>query len=251
MKNLKKSFKISRKDTVVPSFKGYLVPLCSLLLACTFGCASPSSVGKDSGKRKSQKTSDVRKSKMRLPGVPPKKDTAQPRQVAPSRPLASGPQGQTYRLRTDDALVVHLRGIPNEQTLDLAVDEHGKVNLTYLDPVQAEGLTSSELEQAIHDAYVPDFYKQLTVNILIPSQSYYVRGEVRSPGRYPIVRGGITLLQAIATSGGFTDYANPKDVKILREGDAVEYNVKDIEEDPTKDVSVIAGDYIVVPRSRF
>lgn len=251
MKNLKKSFKFYKEDPAVQRFHHYLVPLCALLLACTFGCASPSVVGQDS-----QKASDVRKSKMRLPGSPSKIDTVQPKtnqpkQAAVTRSPSAGPQGQAYRLRKDDALVVHLRGIPNEQTLDLAVDEHGKVNLTYLDPVQAEGLTSSELEQAIHDAYVPDFYKQLTVNILIPSQSYYVRGEVRSPGRYPIVRGGITLLQAIATSGGFTDYANPKGVKILREGDSIEYNVKDIEEDPNKDISVIAGDYIVVPRSRF
>ena len=32
----------------------------------------------------------------------------------------------------------------------------------------AEGLTSSELEQAIHSAYVPDYYTQMTVNILVP-----------------------------------------------------------------------------------
>ena len=55
----------------------------------------------------------------------------------------------------------------------------------------------------------------------------------------------MTLLQAIATAGGFTEYANPKKVRILRDGKSAEHNVKEIEKDPDKDVPVLAGDYIL------
>ena len=157
-------------------------------------------------------------------------------------------EGPAYRLRIGDAIAVYLRGIPREQSLEMVIDEHGSISLPFLEPLKAAGLTSSDLEQVIHDAYVPNYYKQITVNILVPSQSYYVKGAVRSPGRFPIIRGGMTLLQAIATAGGFTDYANPKNVRILRGGDSEEYSVKEIEKDPDKDVPVIAGDLIVVRR---
>ena len=44
---------------------------------------------------------------------------------------------------------------------------------------------------------------------------YYVNGEVRSPARQ-IYNSRITVLKAIASAGGFTDFANKKKVKLTR-----------------------------------
>ena len=44
----------------------------------------------------------------------------------------STPQGKAYRLRSGDAVVIYLRGIPQERSLDLVIDEHGTVSLPYL-----------------------------------------------------------------------------------------------------------------------
>ena len=88
----------------------------------------------------------------------------------------------------------------------------------------------------------------LTVNVFIPLRSYYVRGEVRQPGRFALTT-GMTLVQAIATAGGFTDFADAGDIRILRGDKKLKFNVKDLEAHPEKDVDLETNDIIIVTRS--
>jgi polysaccharide export outer membrane protein len=144
--------------------------------------------------------------------------------------------------------MITLRSIPAPQEVEAVIDEEGFVNLPYIGHIRASGMTSSELEQAIQRAYIEgDIYKQVTVNVVIAAQSYYVRGEVKKPGRYPIVS-GVTLVRAIAAAAGFTDFANPKKITLIRGDNNRLYNYWDMEDKPEKDVGIEAGDVIVVPR---
>ena len=153
-----------------------------------------------------------------------------------------------YRLRVGDSVIITLRAQEAEQ-LEMLIDENGNVMLPYIDAVQAAGLTSSELETRIQRTYVEKkIYKVITVNVFIPMRSYFVRGEVRQPGRFPIT-GPVTLVRAIATAGGLTDYADLKDVRLIRGDKQMKYNLKDIEANPEKDVPVETGDVIIVTRS--
>ena len=94
-----------------------------------------------------------------------------------------------YRLKAGDPIVVYLRGIPGvpggEQQIEDIIDENGAINLPYVGAIQAGGKTSTELEQTIQKTYIDQqIYRYITVNVVVPSRSYYVRGEIRQPGRF-------------------------------------------------------------------
>ena len=158
--------------------------------------------------------------------------------------------GASYKLRSGDTLVISLRTTQPEQ-FEMIVDENGEVKMPYIGAVKAAGLTGSELEDRIQKEYIEKkIYRYLTVHVLVPTRSYFVRGEVRAPGRFPLV-GSVTLLQAITTAGGYTDFADLGDVRMTRGDKTIQLNAKDIERNPEKDIEIEAGDVIVVKRSWY
>ena len=158
-------------------------------------------------------------------------------------------------MKAGDPIVIYLRGIPGipggEQKMEDIIDENGAINLPYLGSIQAGGKTSTEVEQAIHKAYIDQqIYKYITVNVVVPSRSYYVRGEIRQPGRFPLMS-RVTVIQAIAAAGGFTEFANPSKVEILRGDERIPVNAAVLERHPERDKEIEAGDVIIVQRSFF
>ncbi|MBM4154765.1 MAG: hypothetical protein FJ221_07010 [Lentisphaerae bacterium] len=156
--------------------------------------------------------------------------------------------GASYRLRSGDTLIVHLRTTQLEQ-IESLVDENGDVKMPFIGTVRAAGLTASELENRIQKDYIEKkIYRYMTVHVLVPTRSYFVRGEVRAPGRFSLI-GSVKILQAIATAGGYTDFADSTDVLLTRGDKTVRVNAKDIERNPEKDIEIESGDQIVVKRS--
>ncbi len=156
-----------------------------------------------------------------------------------------------YRLRPSDSVVVHLRGIPEAANYEYVIDESGYINLPYIPPIRAEGLTASELQSAIRESYIEErIYRQISVNVILPTRSFFVRGEVRQPGRYPLTS-GMTVLKAIASAGGYTEFANPRRVEIIRAGETLAANARQLEQDPEQDFNVKPGDVIIVRRRIF
>ena len=165
--------------------------------------------------------------------------------------LADIENAHIYRLRPGDLIAVRLAGIPDPDQFQDVIDGSGNINVMYVGTLRAAGKTTSELEHAMESSYIDNkIYKSINVSVMLPSQSYYVRGEVLQPGRFPLMA-GITLLQAIASAGGYSQYANPKKIQILRAGDRKRFDVKHIEKHPEKDIDVEAGDVIIIPRSVF
>jgi protein involved in polysaccharide export with SLBB domain len=97
------------------------------------------------------------------------------------------------------------------------IKEDGTITLTFNQSFKADGMTRGDLEKEIRARYVPDYFKQMTVTVKQQESTrwYYLNGEVRSPARQ-IYNSRITVLKAIASSGGFTDFANKKKVKLTR-----------------------------------
>jgi polysaccharide biosynthesis/export protein VpsN len=158
-----------------------------------------------------------------------------------------------YRLQTGDPVQVYLQGIPEPSEYEYVIADDGFLNLPYIEPIQVAGLTASELQRAIHDAYIEQqIYRQITVNVIVPTQSYFVRGEVRQPGRFPLIS-GMTLLRAIATAGGYTEFARPTRVEVMRadDGDTLFLNARELELNPEEDIEIKARDVITVRRSIF
>jgi polysaccharide export outer membrane protein len=82
----------------------------------------------------------------------------------------------------------------------------------------------------------------------------YLQGEIRSPGRVRIER-GMTLLRAIALSGGLTEWADRKQVKVLYPPGHVPqellFNLKKIVAGKTADPKLEGGEVIVINRRFF
>jgi len=163
----------------------------------------------------------------------------------------NGAQG-VYTLKKGDVVQVVLRGIPEQCMIDDSLDEFGMISLPFLNEVEAEGLTASELEQRIRQLYRDSqIYPNVTVQVQVPTRFYYMQGEVRGPGRVQLVS-ATRLSQAIAAAGGGTEFWNGK-VQLRRNG-TIFRKVKDarrLEKYPEDDIFLEAGDIVELMRSWF
>ena len=187
------------------------------------------------------------------PALQPPASPAPARKDSAATSVASS--SSAYRLKVGDPVVIYLRGIPGipggEQQLEDIIDENGGINMPYVGAIEAGGKTSTGLEQAIQKAYIDQqIYKTVTVNVVVPSRSYYVRGEIKQPGRF-LLMSRVTVVQAIAAAGGFTEFANHSKVEILRGNQRIRVDVDEIEKHPDRDRELESGDVIIVHRSFF
>jgi polysaccharide export outer membrane protein len=130
----------------------------------------------------------------------------------------------------------------------------GKISLPLLNDVQAAGLTPMQLSVVIADGlkkYMND--PQVTVSVSeINSRRIYVTGEVTRAGAFPLLP-NMTVLQALSSSGGFTQFAKLKNIYVLRIEDGKQaklpFNYKDAVngKKPEQNVLLQPGDVIVVP----
>ena len=132
------------------------------------------------------------------------------------------------------------------------IREDGTMSPPYLkEPVVAAGKTVGELELELEQKYVPDIYKTINVTIKTADRFFYVGGEVRQPSRQIFI-GRITVTQAIQSAGDFTDFADQREVRVIRANGKVDIiDCKAALDDPTRDLPVYPGDNIVVGRKLF
>lgn len=152
--------------------------------------------------------------------------------------------GDTLRITFSDLPVVVQS--PTEER----VKDDGTITLLENQSFIAAGKTRGQLEKEIHDRYVPDYYKKMTVSVLPKSETqfYFVDGEVKLPNRQ-VYLSRTTVLKAIASAGGFTDFANKGKVTLTRvDGRTVIVNCKKAQKDPRLDLEVFPGDKVWVPR---
>ncbi|MGO9614915.1 MAG: polysaccharide biosynthesis/export family protein [Bryobacteraceae bacterium] len=130
----------------------------------------------------------------------------------------------------------------------------GKISLPLLNDVQAAGLTPEQLAASIRDGlkkYIDDPVVTVIVTT-VNSRRVYVMGEVSHPGVVPLTH-GMTVLQALASAGSFTQFANVKGIYLLRSenGKQVKYpfNYKAVlkGQNTEQNLELKPGDTIVVP----
>lgn len=141
----------------------------------------------------------------------------------------------------------------DQLTKTVPVRPDGKISLPLLNDIQAAGLTPTQLATQITASlkkYVTD--PQVTVIVReINSQRVYLIGEVLRAGAYPLLP-GMTVLQALSSAGGFTQFANTKKIYVLRTENGKQekfpFNYKDaLGAKSDENIVLKAGDQIVVP----
>lgn len=126
-------------------------------------------------------------------------------------------QVEQYKLGTGDRLRLIVFGEDNLSG-EFIVNGSGNVSLPLIGEIRAENKSTTELKDSIESALANGYLKQPRINIeLLNYRPFYVLGEVETSGEYPYLE-GMTVLNAVATAGGFTYRANKKVVYIKRPG---------------------------------
>lgn len=168
------------------------------------------------------------------------------------KPLAAT-EDPNYVIGPEDVLDINVWKEP-ELTRAVPVRPDGKISLPLLNDVQAAGLTPRQLGVLITESlrkYLTE--PQVTVIVTqINSRRIYLLGEVSKPGAYPLLP-NMTVLQALSSAGGFTNFANTKKIYVMRteNGKPVKYpfNYKEVlaGKRPEDNIFLRPADTIVVP----
>lgn len=118
------------------------------------------------------------------------------------------------------------------------VNQEGTIDIPNVGEVSVLNKTLEEAEEAI-SIKAEEFLINPFVLVKLANFQFTVIGEVNSPGNYPVYKEGLTIYDAIAISGGVTDYGNLKKVKIIRS----EKNKKQIYNIDLTSSSIMTSDF--------
>jgi len=161
-----------------------------------------------------------------------------------------------YKLQTEDKVEVQYRYTP-EYNATAALQPDGYVSLPFVGQVKLAGLTLDQASKAIATR-ASDRLADPEVTVLLREyvKPYFVvAGEVEHPGRFEL-HGQVSLIEALALSGGMKDSAKRTQVILMRKKDQemAEVRLLDVRKlmsasNITEDLSIHTGDMIVVPRN--
>jgi len=157
-----------------------------------------------------------------------------------------------YRIGPKDVLNI-LVWKEEELTRDVTVMADGRISLPLIGSIMAQGKTVSELKDVITKE-LKNFIDTPQVSVIV-NESHsriYTIGNVTTPGPYPL-EANMTVLQALSTAGGFTEWADTKDILVIRRQDEKEeqyhFNYKEFIGGKNLEQNIVlqANDTIVVP----
>ncbi len=160
----------------------------------------------------------------------------------------------SYKIGSGDLLQLITWKEPDFSLEEMLVRTDGKITFPLLNDIQAAGLTPLELKKNIQRK-LKRFVSNPVVTVIVrrpASQKFYILGEVAQTGEYDLIK-DLTVLQAFALAGGFTEWASKKEIILLRIKDGKEkiirVNYKNIikGKDFRQNVRIKANDTIIVP----
>ncbi len=153
-----------------------------------------------------------------------------------------------------DKIKVNVFGV-TELSGDYQVDHLGQIRMPLVGQVEVKGYTPSDLAEMLEEKFSERYLNNAEINVQVlevAGNQVTVEGTVEKPGMVP-VRGRLSLMQAVALSGGLGDGANPKRVLVFRtiEGQrrVAVYDLTAIRRGRADDPQVFGNDIIVVDGS--
>jgi polysaccharide export outer membrane protein len=158
-----------------------------------------------------------------------------------------------YRLAAGDKLRIEVyKDDKLSQSLQIRPD--GKITMPLAGDLPAASRTPTELRDSI-SAALKDYIANPVVTVIVVEttpQVVYVTGEVNKPGALTLASGHMSVVQAIAMAGGFTDFAKRKDVLVMRRTakgmETLHFNYKEALDDESRrePLQLMAGDTVIV-----
>ncbi|NPA39154.1 MAG: polysaccharide export protein [Thermodesulfobacteria bacterium] len=158
-----------------------------------------------------------------------------------------------YTIGPGDVLEI---SVWQDERLDkkVVVPPDGVISYPLIGDINVKGLTVADLRRVITQrlkSYIPDAI--VTVMLLeINSLKAYVIGKVNRPGEYPIGL-NTNVMQILAMAGGFTPFASPDKIIILRKKDGklikIPFNYDEVVKGKNLQqvITLKRGDVVVVP----
>jgi polysaccharide export outer membrane protein len=139
-----------------------------------------------------------------------------PAKLKPAASFPASAAGSNYKIGPED--VLHISVWENKDlTLEVVVRPDGMISVPLVQDVQAEGLTATELADVIYQKLLV-YLKEPQVSVIVKqvnAPKIFVLGNVARPGPYPL-RSDMSVLQALSQAGGFTQFASPRNIKLVR-----------------------------------
>jgi polysaccharide biosynthesis/export protein len=158
-----------------------------------------------------------------------------------------------YVIGPDDVLaIVFWRD--KDMSNEVAVRPDGMISLPLLNDVRAAGLTPEQLRVQVTEA-AAKLIEDPTVTVVVKtinSRKVFITGQVNKQGPYALAA-PTTVLQLISMAGGLLEYADEKNITILRnEGGkqvVFKFNYKDVSKGKNlkQNIELKPGDTIIVP----
>ncbi len=171
---------------------------------------------------------------------------------------STDPNQSTYQIGAQDQLKITVLDEPS-LSQSYRVDSDGSITMDYIGRVRAAGSTPADLQERVRTLLANGYLKNPQVRVEVESyksQSVIVSGEVRSPGKLPMM-GAMTLLEALAAAGSPTSAASSEltiaHVRRTSEGQNVEIsriNWRDLQLGKGSDVALQDGDLINVSKAQ-
>jgi len=165
----------------------------------------------------------------------------------------SDPKSQSYKIGPLDVLEVTVFKAP-ELSKVVQVSEAGTINFPLIGELPVSGKSAREVEQVLTKRLGAKYLQNPQISVFVKehnSQRVTVEGSVKKPGVIPMA-GGLTVLQAVALSGGLDESAQNTAV-VFRVTDgkryAARYDIDDIRAGRSDDPPLQSGDVIIVPSS--
>ena len=179
---------------------------------------------------------------------------APPPSVEAAKALAKGVVVPAdYVIGAEDVLaIVFWR--EKDLTSEVVVRPDGRITIPVIQEIEAAGLTPEQLRTKLTEQaqkYVED--PNVTVVVKqINSRRVYITGMVGKAGPYPLT-GPVTVVQLIAMAGGLLEYADAKNIRVMRieNGKPVSFafNYRELEEGRNlqQNIPLKPGDTVIVP----
>lgn len=168
--------------------------------------------------------------------------------------IAQEEMKDTYFIGSGDILEITTWKEEDFSREEILVRLDGMITFPLINDIQAKGQTPMQVKQDIEEK-LKDYVENPVVTVTVrnsASKRFYILGEIANTGEYPLVK-GLTVLQAFALAGGFTEWASKKEIILMRNEDGQEkiyrVNYKDLikGKDFSQNIKIQPDDTIIVP----
>lgn len=163
-----------------------------------------------------------------------------------------------YRVAPDDIMDISFTFSP-ELNQTVTVQPDGFINLKEVGDIHVQDQTTTEVAELVHKAYANILHDPAITVVLkdFNKPSFIVGGEVHHPGKYDL-RENMSVVQAIAVAGSFTEAAKHSEVWLYRRlpDNSVEVKKMNVKKmlasgNVREDIRLQNGDTLFVPQNTF